>query len=533
MVLIAFHKSPFFTSHCRQKMRVEAFTPFGAVFIAEITLKGAISRQSLPTIVVSFADLWECKMKRILLFAVAACALAGCSGTDKPYTDDSIIVPDRDINYFADNLQDVADSFDTSDDRPSVDTPNDKTASPDEIGEEDIRQDEVTTDEITQDEITPDETTQDDGNGDDPECQWEPGPSDYVRKVVVALPFGPEGQQSDRYTVLDLDTDGNLTASEVFFELTRSSYGKVVFTPNGKYGLVPTDQGKLVVFSISDTNEVTVIEKEYVGGFGYASSVIPAGDGSRFYVINSQWRNHGGGIYLISLNCDGSVVDEGLVAPGKIVSNLLFSPQFPGKAFVSAMDLLDSTEGDDAFVLSWGDEPKLLAGTNAFGDDVAQIASGALTMDGRFMLLGDNQVYNDENVPNRVAVVEIGQNSLQRKQVISPINDPVGIVTSPFNNAAIVLSGFGNNVIVLGYNPAATPAFTNNGPVAWGANGKVQLPFATDMITRGALKGLVLIAEVEGIRSLRFNQDGTVSDLGNTRVGTGDMMIPGAMGVQP
>jgi len=32
---------------------------------------------------------------------------------------------------------------------------------------------------------------------------------------------------------------------------------------------------------------------------------------------------------------------------------------------------------------------------------------------------------------------------------------------------------------------------------------------------------------------LRFNQDGTVSDLGNTRVGTGDMMIPGAMGVQP
>ncbi len=234
---------------------------------------------------------------------------------------------------------------------------------------------------------------------------------------------------------------------------------------------------------------------------------------------------------MISLNCDGSVVDEGLVAPGKIVSNLLFSPQFPGKAFVSAMDLLDSTEGDDAFVLSWGDEPKLLTGTNAFGDDVAQIASGALTMDGRFMLLGDNQVYNDENVPNRVAIVEIGQNSLQRKQVISPINDPVGIVTSPFNNAAIVLSGFGNNVIVLGYNPAATPAFTNNGPVAWGASGKVQLPFATDMI--GALKGLVLIAEVEGIRSLRFNQDGTVSDLGNTRVGTGDMMIPGAMGVQP
>ena len=144
--------------------------------------------------------------------------------------------------------------------------------------------------------------------------------------------------------------------------------------------------------------------------------VIPAGDGSRFYVINSQWRNHGGGIYLISLNCDGSVVDEGLVAPGKIVSNLLFSPQFPGKAFVSAMDLLDSTEGDDAFVLSWGDEPKLLAGTNAFGDDVAQIASGALTMDGRFMLLGDNQVYNDENVPNRVAIVEIEQNSIERNR---------------------------------------------------------------------------------------------------------------------
>jgi hypothetical protein len=53
------------------------------------------------------------------------------------------------------------------------------------------------------------------------------------------------------------------------------------------------------------------------------------------------------------------------------------------------------------------------------------------------------------------------------------------------------------------------------------------------MITRGSLTGLVLVAEVSGVRSIQLDLDGGALDLGRFFVGEGNENIVGVIGVQP
>lgn len=60
-----------------------------------------------------------------------------------------------------------------------------------------------------------------------------------------------------------------------------------------------------------------------------------------------------------------------------------------------------------------------------------------------------------------------------------------------------------------------------------------QLPSAAVQVERWALAGLVLVAEVSGIRRVRFDGVGGVEDLGRFEFGSGLDNIVGALGVQP
>ena len=60
-----------------------------------------------------------------------------------------------------------------------------------------------------------------------------------------------------------------------------------------------------------------------------------------------------------------------------------------------------------------------------------------------------------------------------------------------------------------------------------------QLPLVAAPITRGSLNGLVLVSENSGVRSVRFEHDGTVTDLGLFDLGPALEDATGALGVAP
>jgi hypothetical protein len=81
-----------------------------------------------------------------------------------------------------------------------------------------------------------------------------------------------------------------------------------------------------------------------------------------------------------------------------------------------------------------------------------------------------------------------------------------------------------------------------NPPMPWSVatnplpyvNGNPQLPDAVDLLTRGPLRGMMFIAELDAVRALRFESDGGIVDVSRTTAGgTGNEQILGTLGVQP
>ena len=113
-----------------------------------------------------------------------------------------------------------------------------------------------------------------------------------------------------------------------------------------------------------------------------------------------------------------------------------------------------------------------------------------------------------------------------------PVEDPVAIATSPFDDAAIVVSGFGDAIFVLDYSPDAAAPFSLRGELTYVGDAPA-LPGSVVEVERGALDGLVLVAENSGVRRVRFAAGGVVTDLGVLDFGSGTGEIVGAIGVTP
>jgi hypothetical protein len=164
----------------------------------------------------------------------------------------------------------------------------------------------------------------------------------------------------------------------------------------------------------------------------------------------------------------------------------------------------------------------VLASADAFGDDEAILASSTVTSDGAFALVGDNSAFS--GIPNRVALLTLGQDSLTPDHVLSPLKDPFAMAASPFGPQVLLASGEGNALhrVVVG-GAGSTVAQTLSSP----------LPGDVVVVTRGALAGMALVSENDGLRRVRIEPEGTLTDLGVTSVGDGYPGIPGALGVQP
>jgi hypothetical protein len=247
-------------------------------------------------------------------------------------------------------------------------------------------------------------------------------------------------------------------------------------------------------------------------------------------VLDSEWRDIGGGVYRVRIGCDGTLTDEGKVVPAKLPYAMAFLPGAADRVLLAAQDALDSAAHDDAHLLAWGETPSILAGADAFGDDEAIVASMAVTTDGKLALIGDNASYS--GVGNRIAVVSVGDGTLAPVQVLTDFLDPFAIVTSPFGNAAIAVSGFGDAIFRLSQSDDPKAPFAVAGQLAY-AGKKPALPANAVMVRAGKLTGLVLVSENNGVRRVRFEKDGSVTDLGVLSLGDGLDAIPGAIGLQP
>lgn len=376
------------------------------------------------------------------------------------------------------------------------------------------------------------------GGGDDPSvtpdaaptpdgataCTRDPAAADRVRRVVVSHPFDAAGDPSGVFEVLDLSETGELTRPGRTFTMGRASFGTIAFTPDGELGLVALEDGTLGVFRLAADGTPTVIDPGFAGAF-YASRVIVDPRGDRAYVLDGNTRDNGGGIYAVTIDCDGAVADAGMVAPAKLPGGLALAG---ARAVLAAGDVLDAPAGDDVHLLAWGDAPARIAGVDAFGDDDAIIGGTALTADGGTFLVGDTSQFSD--APNRVAVVGVDADGLRALGTL-PVEDPEAIAASPFGDVAVVASAFGDALFVLDAGGPAG-AWQVRGEVAYAGAGPL-LPGDLATIDRGALRGHVLVSENVSVRHLAFRADGGVDDLGSLAFGEGLENISGAIGVTP
>jgi hypothetical protein len=366
----------------------------------------------------------------------------------------------------------------------------------------------------------------------------QPAAADRARKVVVSHPYDSNADRTDVWEVLDLSASGTLSQPGVTFHMGTAMYGEVAFTRDGQVGIAVQEDGSLGVFRFESDGTPTVVHAKFDGSF-YADHVVMDPDGSGAWVTDGEWRNIGGGIYRIDIACDGTVTDQGRVAEAKLPAGLVVLSD--GRAVVAAYDILASTAGTglyDVHLLSSLEPPALAASVSAFptsdgGADEQIVSTAAVTSDEKYMLIADDGAYRDYG-GTRIAAVEIQASSLVAKQVFD-FDDPVAIVASPFGKPVIGVNGGisgAGAIIIIDYDAASATPFSVRGELPHTGTGP-QLPGAAVMITRGSLTGLVLVAELTGVRKVLFKSDYTVTDQGAFDFGSGYTAMVGAVGVQP
>jgi hypothetical protein len=360
-------------------------------------------------------------------------------------------------------------------------------------------------------------------------CPRTAAAADRARKVVVSHPFANGGGKAGTFEVLSLSQTGELTKTGETFEM-GPAYSEIVFTPDGKVGLVAEDDGSLGVFTFDDKGKVKIVHASFKGDF-YARHVVVARDGTRAFVLDEQTEKNGGGVYEVAIGCDGTLTSKGLVVPGGTAHAMALMPNDPDRAVLIAGKAMGSPANTYAHRLDVSTTvPKLLASGGVFPDAEAIASWVSITRDGKYALVTDNGF----SVGSRVAAV-----ALDTMKPLAPIattatKNPVAFVMSPFDNAGLLLNSDGEDALrVVRYDAsnAATP-FTIGAEVTY-VGGKTELPTLAFTIDRGALKGRVLVAELQSVRQLTFSSDGKLTDLGPVKLGEGSTSVVGSLGIEP
>lgn len=361
-------------------------------------------------------------------------------------------------------------------------------------------------------------------------CPRDPAPADRTRYVVVSHPYNANAERAGIYEVLELSQAGALTrfSPPRTFEMGRATFGTITFTPDGQLGFVATEDGKLAVFKLDAQGMPTVVTPGMQGTF-YAGDITVAPGAQAIWVLDGNTRENGGGIYTVTLDCDGNPTELGNAIPADFPGAFVLMPGTPTSAMIAARSVFDaSPAGEDIHhVLLDGDPPGRLGGTNLFTGEDAIVGGAAITHDGGFFLVGDTSAVHT----NSIAIAKL-EGGIAASATLMPFSDPQGIVASPFGDVAIATSTLDADEIHVLDRGGPQGAWRDAGEVSY-AGAAPQLPGDLVMISRGSLAGHVFVSENVSIRHLAFRQDGSVDDLGSLQFGEGLEQIAGAIGVTP
>jgi hypothetical protein len=348
----------------------------------------------------------------------------------------------------------------------------------------------------------------------------------HARHVVVSKPYSATGGQAKVWETFPLEAEGTLGASVETFQMGRAYYGLVAFRADGALGAVAQDDGSLGVFSLDAAGHATVIHAELDPG-AYAETVQFDEAGTTLYIVDPNWPNNGGGLYTAPVGCDGSVGPAEKLYETKLALDVMIDG---GSHLVAARAAVTEDEGHLHRVTTTASGFEHTAGVNVFGDTEDILSAFAVTTDRKFALVGDNSSFS--GIPNRIGVVSLTPGvTLAAAQVLTPVEDPMQFIVSPYGNAVLVVSGYDNAVRVLSYDPTAGKPFVDIGEPAY-IGQSPQLPSAGLLIGESH-PGVMLVVENVAVRRLRFEPSGMVTDLGVTAVNDSFVGIPGAIGVQP
>lgn len=357
-------------------------------------------------------------------------------------------------------------------------------------------------------------------------CHDARGPADLQRFVVIGHPYDASSSPAQDYEVLTLTPSGELEKTGKRFAMGRPADKPIVFTPDGALGFAVQADGSIGVFALAPDGTPTVVTPAFMSDF-YADNLVVSEDAKTLYVVDSNFPENGGGVHTIKIACDGALTYERRLFAAKNAAGFAFEPQ-SGDFLVAARAAIESP--GIAHLHRLTTTPALVASVDVFGDDDALLSWMTLTRGGKHVLVGDNSSFSGK--PNRVASVEVTADGLGTPVVLNDIEDPYAIAASPFDDAAIVVSGFGDAIFVLDYTPSAASPFSLRGELPYLA-GSPQVPGSLAMVERGTREGLVLVTDVRGLFRVRFAANATVTDQGIFDLGGGTENIVAGVGVTP
>ena len=356
-------------------------------------------------------------------------------------------------------------------------------------------------------------------------CTRPMRPATRLRKVVVSHPYSNGDSLKKTYEVLDLHTNGELRKTGTTFVMGPAGYTPITFTPDGEIGIVIQSDYTLGVFRFDEAGQPQVVDAAMRAGC-IPQTLVMSPNGDKLYALDPDTANNGGGVYELDIDCAGNITRKGLVVPGGGANALTFLPGSRTKAVFTGIKAFNGADANDTFLLDMRG-PSLMAQGSTFGSTPAIASSLAITPDGKYGLITDDSI----NAGNRVGVITLA--SMKPRQILQT-KAPFQVLPSIHNNAALVVNGdAADELSVLKYDPsnAETP-FALAGDIAYTLP-RPQLPGASVQITRGSLKGRVLVTELKAIRQVQFNPEGSITDVSQVVWPETDEGVLGTLGVQP
>jgi hypothetical protein len=367
-------------------------------------------------------------------------------------------------------------------------------------------------------------------------CPRTAKPDDHVRKVVVSHPYNenPPGpaQKAKDYEVLELSTTGTLTKTNVKFQMGRS-LNDIVFTPDGEVGITAQEDGTLGVFKFDkNTGAVQVVHTNFTAQVGgktafYAARVVMSHDGSRVFIIDRNTRENGGGIYDAKINCDGTLTFGSQLVSGGKAHAMALIPSNPQTAVLIAGSALSSPTTDYSHRIDLSTNPPARTGGGSVFTTEAIASWVSVTPDSKWAFVTDDSLYGSKMAPINLTTMAAG--------ATLTTSNPAGMVMSPFGNAGLLIESTGTDHLKkITYDAAnATTPFAVGAEVAY-VGGATELPSWANVITRGTLKGRILVSELEAVRQLDFGADGSITDRGTFSVASGVYSgLIGGFGIEP